>query len=151
MRDLGTTARPPKPSAGIVRVDKKPEGAVLFAKASLGRIEGGAVVGVATGGGWERVEVPKPVQLARKSSDGRIYEITGSDGRVHPVWEVLSEDENRLVILRGIGEPTRVSIPLGEIASITVRKFSFIKTGLVFAAFAGVGAAVLVHYLRNRD
>lgn len=138
-RRIQTTAPSPKQGAKILSLVKKTGATVMFAANAPGRIVGNAIVGTAAGGAWERAEIPKPVPLVRKSVDGSVYEITASDGRIYPVGKVLSEDADRIVILVSLSKPTPVSIPLSEVASLEVRKFSFLKTALAAAGVFGVG------------
>ena len=101
-------------------------------------------MGTAIAGAWESVEIPKPVPLVKKHDNGSVYEITTSEGRVYPVGKVLSEDDDKIVIFSGATKPAPVSIPLSEVASIKIRKFSFVKTGLAAAGVYAVGFTVML-------
>jgi len=138
-RRIRTTAPFPKQGAKIQSLVQKSGATVVFRSADPGRIAGDAIVGTAVGGAWESVEIAKPVSLVKKRSDGSVYEITGRDGRVYPVGLVRSEDADKIVFFVAAGRPTPVSVPLSEIASVRIRKFSFVKTGLALAGLFGLG------------
>jgi hypothetical protein len=143
-RRIQATAPYPKQGAKILSLVQKSGATVVFSTADLGRIAGNAIVGTAVGGAWESVEIAKPVSLVKKRSDGSVYEITGLDGQVYPVGLVRSEDAAKIVFFVIAGQPTPVSVPLSEIASVRIRKFSFVKTGLALAGLYGVGFFTLL-------
>lgn len=141
----GQAAAPyPKQGIKIQSLVQKSGATVVFAAADPGRIAGNAIVGTAVGGAWESVEIVKPVLLVKKRSDGSVYEIVGLDGRVYPVGLVRSKDAAKIVIFVIAGHPTRVSVPLSEIASVRTRKFSLVKTGLALVSLYAVGFFTLL-------
>jgi hypothetical protein len=146
-RGIETAAKYPKQDRKIFSLVKKSGETVLFSASAPGRVRGDSIVGAALS--WENVEIRKPVAVVKKRNDGSVYEIHTSDGRIIPVGKVLFDDADKIVIVAGDAKVTPVTVPLSEVASIKVRKFSYLKTGLVFAAICGVGAAILVQYYRN--
>ena len=146
---LEKVPRYPKQDSKIWSLVKKSGETVVFSASAPGRVLGNAVVGTAMS--RENIEVRKPVPIIKKRDDGSVSEITTGDGRIIPVEKVLSEDADKIVIFGGAPTLTAVTIPLSEVASIKVRKFNFLKVGLLFAGACTVGAVVIVHYLRNRD
>jgi hypothetical protein len=143
-RKIQAAAPYPKQGAKIQSLVKKSGATVVFSAADPGRVAGNAIVGTAVGGAWESVEIAKPVSLVRKRSDGSVTEIVGLDGRIYPVGLVRSEDAARIVVFVVAGHPTRVSVPLSEIASVRTRKFSFVKTGLALAGLYAAGFFTLL-------
>lgn len=138
-RSVRATASPPKQGARIIGLVKTSGATVLFSASDPGRIVGNAVVGTARGGAWEQVEVRKPVSVVRKRSDGSVYEIVDRDGRTYPVGSVATEDADKMVIFIVGTRTAPVSVPLSEIASIKIRRFSLAKTALALAGLTVVG------------
>lgn len=138
-RRIRATAPYPKQGAKIQSLVQRSGATVVFLKADPGRVAGNAIVGTAVGGAWESVEIAKPVPLVKKRSDGSVFEITGRDGRVYPVGLVRSEDADKIVFFVDAERPTPVSVPLSEIASVKIRRFDFVKTGLALAGLFALG------------
>jgi hypothetical protein len=148
-RGLEAVPRYPEQDSKIWSLVKRTGETVVFPASAPGRVLGDAIVGTALS--RENIELRKPVPIIKKRDDGSVYEITTSDGRTIPVEKVLSEDADKIVIFGGTPTLAKVSIPLSEVVSIKVRKFNYLKVGLLFAGACAVGAVVIVHYLQNRD
>jgi hypothetical protein len=140
-RRINTERPDPKPGKKVLSLLMRSGATVVFSTSDPGRVAGNAIVGTAVGGAWESVEIAKPVPLVKKRSDGSVYEITGHDGRVYPVGLVRSEDPDKMVIFVGVTKPASVSVPLSEVASVEIRKFSIMKTAL---ALGGLFVATMV-------
>jgi hypothetical protein len=150
-RGIRATAPHPKQGTKIQSLVQKSGATVVFSTSNPGRIAGNAIVGIAVGGAWEIVEIAKPVTLVKKRSDGSVYEIIGRDGRVYPIGLVRSEDADKIVVFVATEQPATVSVPLSEIASVKIRKFSFVKTGLALGGLFVVGFIILYVVYGGRD
>ncbi len=142
-RGIKATAPHPKQGAKIQSLVKTSGATVVFSTSNPGRIAGNAIVGTAVGGAWESVEIAKPVSLVKKRSDGSVYEIVGRDGQVYSGL-VQSEDADKIVFFVNAGQPTPVSVPLSEVASVRIKKFSFTKTALALGGLFVAGSFILM-------
>ena len=108
-----------------------------FSASAPARLWAGNIVGTATVVSGERVELAGPLRSVMKRSDGTIYQVTDSSGRVFKVREVVQEGPDKLVFVAESSRPQPVSIPFSE-----VRLLRYKKTNALLTA-AGTGAGYL--------
>jgi hypothetical protein len=115
----------------------------VFSASAPARLWGGNIVGTAAGVSGERVELAGPFRSVMKRSDGKIYQVTDSSGRVHAVREVVQEGPDKLVFTAVSSDSRQVSIPFSEVRLLRYKKTNPFLT--VAAAGGGyLGLAILI-------
>jgi hypothetical protein len=94
----------------------------VFSASAPARLWGGNIVGTATAVCGDRVELAGPFRSVMKRSDGTIYQVTDSSGRVHGVREVVQEGPDRLVFIAASSGSRQVSIPFSEVRLLRYKK-----------------------------
>jgi len=108
-----------------------------FSPSAPARLWGGNIVGTATVANDQQVELSGPLRSVMKRSDGTIYQVTDSAGRVYTVRQVLREEPGKLVFLAGSSGAREVSIPFSEVRLLRYKKTNALLT------VAGAGAGYL--------
>jgi hypothetical protein len=100
----------------------------VFSASAPARLWGGNIVGTATAVGGGRVELAGPFRSVMKRSDGTIYQVTDSSGRVHAVRQVVQEGPDKLVFIAVSSDSRQVSIPFSEVRLLRYKKTNALLT-----------------------
>jgi hypothetical protein len=133
-KEVMTIADWPKENQKVLSVVKASGEYVRFSKSDPGLMHGNVVYGLAISAWPESVEVEGPFPSVKKRPDGRIYEVTDRNGRVHSVREVLKDEGNKLTVVTNFMAPVLVSVPMSEARLIQVKQTN---VPLTLAAIAG--------------
>lgn len=103
----------------------------------------GNIVGTAKAVSGGRIELAGPFRSVMKRSDGTIYQVTDSSGRIHAVREVVQEGPDKLVFIAVSSGSRQVSIPFSEVRLLRYKRTDPFLT--VAAAGSGyIGLVVLI-------
>jgi len=114
-----------------------------FSGSAPARLWNGNIVGTAMVVSAERVELSGPLRLVMKRTDGTIYQVTDSSGRVYGVREVVREEPGQLVFLAESSGPRQVSIPFSEVRLLRYKKTNPLLT-VAGAGLGYIGAGFLI-------
>lgn len=145
--DVQETGLRPSFRARILNVVTTSRGTYWFTKSRPARVRGNVVVGTATSGSVEAVELEGPFPIVRKRPDGKVYEIVDGSGKVYSIGKVVKTEGSRWTVLVTFSELRAVSIPVEDVKLIRVWKVNGLATGIAAGILVGVGLFFLAGYI----
>ena len=106
---------------------------IEFSRDNPGRISGDKITGTAIILSKEIIVERGAIKKVRKHRDGRIFEVTDNEGKIYHVVGLFKEESYKVIFFVPYESSKIVSIPLSEVKSLEIKRFSPLWTAIVIA------------------